>query len=190
MTSQANFRTPAPPTDTGALVWGGVLALDLGSTIGWAYGQLEWVEPWTGHITTPMIGGQGARFQVLDTELIKMIEKWRPAKIAMESPLPPQSQSDTNAALILYGMRAIVVLLAHGFSIPISSISADLARNDLMGFSRIPGGKKGAIKDAVMAWVKQRKGWKVWNHNAADAAMIWAWHQRQLTKPKQLPLAG
>jgi Holliday junction resolvasome RuvABC endonuclease subunit len=136
-----------------------------------------------------MTGGQGAKFQVLDNELCRMVEKWRPEKIAMESPLPPQSQSNTNSALVLYGLRAIVVLRAYGYSIPISSASADLVRSELMGFSRMPGHKPGSIKDAVLAWCRHRKHWKITNHNAADAAMVWAWHQRRLTAPRQLPIS-
>jgi Holliday junction resolvasome RuvABC endonuclease subunit len=178
--------TSKPPIPTPE---GGLLALDLGSTIGWAYGPLDWPQPLSGYITTPVLGGQAPRFQVLDSELCDMIEKWQPTKLAVESPLHVMAHDSTAAAALLYGMRAIVLLRAYGYEIPLSSISADLVRQDLMGFCRIPGGKRGAIKDAVLAWCRHRKHWQISNHNAADAALIWAWHQRQLVRPRQLTIS-
>jgi Holliday junction resolvasome RuvABC endonuclease subunit len=167
---------------------GGLLAIDPGSVIGWSYGLLSEPVPLFGHIITPMMGGPAPRFMALDNELCSMIESFKPSRIAIESPLHVMAHDSTAAAEILFGMRAIVLLRGYGYSVPISSVSADLVRQDMMGFNRIPG-KRGAMKQAVVMYCRHKRGIPVQNHNAGDAVLIWLWHQKQLLRPRQLPIS-
>jgi hypothetical protein len=162
---------------------GGTLTLDLARVTGWAYGPLVWGEPLFGDLYMPALGGEGIRYASLENELIHMLDVFKPGQIVMESALPPQAQTNVTSARQAYGMRAIVYCNAYREAVSVSEVSADLVRNELLGFSRAPG-RPDAIKTHVVHFCK-RRGWHVPSHNAGDACLLWEWFRRRLVGPRQ-----
>ena len=152
---------------------GGILALDLARITGWCYG-LPWDDPpafGTWHM--PLQGGEGAKFAAFENELIEAVEAFQPARILAESPLPLAAMNNRASAWQQLGMRAFVRSTAYRHSIPTGEISADMVRMELLGLSRVPGNPDG-IKQHVVLWCR-RKGWRVPDHNAGDACLLWEW---------------
>jgi hypothetical protein len=150
-----------------------VLALDLARITGWAYGPAAWEVPMFGCWEMPKQGGEGARFAQFENMLIDAIEDWHPGHIICESPLPLPAQINRRTAWQQIGMRAMVFAYAWRCSIPVSEVSADLVRSELIGITRDPD-----IKELVKKYCR-RHGWMVRDHNAADACMLWAWRRKR-----------
>ena len=159
---------------------GGILALDLSSVTGWAYGPLDWAAPEAGIWLLPKQGGEGARYAALENELIDVVDAWAPARIVCESPIPLPAMNNVTAAYQQLGLRAIVKALAWRESIPMSEVSADIVRLEILGIAR---GQ--AIKTHVLHWCRRVKRWDIDDHNAADAAMLWEWERRHIGGPPQ-----
>lgn len=155
---------------------GGVLALDLAGTAGWCYGDVDDIVPLFGIWRLPKVGGEGARYAAFENTLIDHLNEWRPSWIVLEEALPPVAQTNTFSAYQQYTLRGITLAEAYRASIPWSSVSAQLARLEVLGRAR-PDDKK----EAVMAWCRHR-GWLVHDHNAADACVVWEWHRRKLRR--------
>lgn len=154
---------------------GGILALDLSSKTGWAYGQINARSPegW-GTWYLPMIGGEGARYCAFENELAAMIATARPGRLVMEAPLTFQALlgvSNMKTMAQQLTLRGIGYSEAYRASIPCSEVSADMVRSVVLGQGRFP---KGTVKSVVIAhcWAQ---GWKVDDDNAADAVLTWAW---------------
>jgi hypothetical protein len=171
---------PRPPP-------GGVLALDLARVTGWAWGHLEWPGPWFGTWQLPKFGGESARFGAFTNELTDALDLFEPDQIVVEAAIYPKRWETNEAAMsLLLGLRGILYGTAWHYEIPVTGVSASYVRDAMLGFSRIPN-RPGAIKKAVKGWC-ERRGWRVPDDNAADAAMTWAWHQRQMRGPRQLSM--
>jgi len=178
---------------------GGVLALDLARVTGWAWGHLHWSAPWYGSWHMPETGGEGFRLMCLENEVADAIGEHKPEAVVLEAPLrflPVRRdrrtgrlrlESNREAMWQQIGMRAIVRCYCARRSIPVSEVSADLVRNDILGFSRVPG-HSGAIKRHVVQWCRHH-GMRVSDDNQADACMLWCWQRRRLVGPVQRTLA-
>lgn len=153
---------------------GGILALDLSSKTGWAYGQINARSPEAfGTWMLPAIGGEGARYCAFENELAAAILALQPARMIMEAPLTFQALlgvSNMRTMAQQLTLRGIGYSEAYRASIPISEASSDLVRTEVLGQGRFP---KGTVKQVVMAhcWAQ---GWKVDDDNAADAILTWA----------------
>ena len=148
---------------------GGVLALDLASHTGWAYG-VSGVRPLSGVWHLPSITSGGATGAALIDRLTDVIQGMRPALIVCEAPLPPQAQTAMSTARLQFGLAFAVELVGHWFDVTVREEKADVVRMAMLGRSRFP---KGTTKDAVMAWCREQ-GWQPPEHNAADACLLWA----------------
>lgn len=177
----------APPT-------GGVLALDLARITGWAYAPLSWNRPRFGTWHLPETGGEGLRLMAFENELIEAILLFEPADIVMEAPmrfLPVhrdrhgRMKIDSSRAAMWQqiGLRAMVKMQAVRNCIPVTEVSPDIVRSEILGFSRVPG-QRGAIKFHVIRWCRAN-GMPVDDDNDADACMIWEWHRRRIAGPRQ-----
>jgi Holliday junction resolvasome RuvABC endonuclease subunit len=165
---------------------GGTLALDLASTVGWAYGGLRDANPAFGCWKLPPIGGEGARFAAFENTLAAAIEELQPSRMVCEAPMPLQALIGVSTLKVVsqqLGLRAIAYSEAYRASIPISEVSSDMVRYAILGAARFA---KGKVKIEVVNYCRSR-GWKVPDHNAGDAVLVWLWHKGQLSGS---PLAG
>lgn len=156
---------------------GGVLALDLASTVGYAYGDLaERLPVAFGIWKLPKVGGEGARYAAFENMLSAMCERVRPSKLILEAPLPLMAQTQGRIAQQQYTLRGFAYAEGYRQSATVLEVSADLVRNALLGRSRFGTDK---VKVEVVAYVR-RLGLRVPEHNSADAAMVWLWLRGQL----------
>jgi hypothetical protein len=158
---------------------GGIFTLDLARITGWAYGCANWRSPMFGTWHMPLIGGEGMRFAAFENELEAALEELEPLSIVCESPLPLPAVTNRAAVQQQLGMRAFVKAACYRASIECTEVSADLVRMELLGFCRAPG-RPEAIKNHVVAYCR-RKGWKVPDHNAGDACLLWEWKRRRVS---------
>jgi Holliday junction resolvasome RuvABC endonuclease subunit len=158
---------------------GGVLALDLSSMVGWAYGQIADPTPRFGCWRLPYEGGEGARFAAFENELIEAMETLKPARLVLEAPLSLQALCGVSTLKVVaqqLTLRGIAYAEAWRASVPIGEISADAVRLAMLGQSRFA---KNTVKREVIAYCRAR-GWRVPDHNAGDACLTWAWETTQL----------
>lgn len=163
-----------------ALPQGGDLALDLAGVVGWAYGLRHQKNPWFGTWHLPHIGGEGARYAAFENELELAIARWRPGKMVLESSLPLGALAEVSTYKVVaqqLTLRGIAYSEGWRCSIPVTEISAPSVRKEILGQAWWP---KGQIKRVVMAYC-HRRGWRVPDHNAGDACLVWEWHRVRMT---------
>jgi hypothetical protein len=161
------------------LLMGGVLALDLAGVVGWAYGHLTDRNPAFGTWRLPHIGGEGARYAAFENELAEAMDEFAPSKMILEAPLSFQALLGVSTGRVMqqqYTLRGIALAEAWRASCAPSEVSSDIVRLELLGQSRFA---KDTVKREVVRYCRQR-GWRVPDHNAGDACMIWAWFQQQM----------
>lgn len=162
---------------------GGVLALDLASTVGWAYGRTTSnAGPAFGAIGLPKTGGEGARYACFQNELIPMLERLEPKSMIVEKHLPLPAMNNVQSARQQLGLLAIALSEAWRYRIAVNEIDAVSVRMEVLGYAYPRKGSD--IKQSVVAYCRSR-GWFVPDHNAADACLIWEWHRRRVHAPEQ-----
>lgn len=163
---------------------GGVLALDLSRTTGWAYGPIDAVNPACGSWHLPSTGGEGARFAAFENVLCETLDAYQPAKMLLEAPLALPGHNSMQVSCQQFGLRALAYVEAYRASCAVSEIGATNVRQALLGQAWFA---KDQVKKIVVAYCR-RRGALVRDHNAADAVMVWWWYQGQLRgAPKLLP---
>lgn len=171
-----------------AFVPGGVLALDLSSNVGVAYGQLDNRQPWFGSWPLPRAGGEGGRYAAFENELADAMQRMQPAGIVLEASLSLQALASASTIAVArqqLTLRGIAYMEGYRASVPVTEVSADIVRYAMLGQSRF---KKGTVKTEVMAYCK-RHGMNVWgDDNAADAILTFLWHRTQVRGGS--PVAG
>lgn len=158
---------------------GGILALDLSSIVGYAYGPIEWARPISGRWLLKVKGELEAdRYCRVGRTAYEEIARLRPAKVILEAPLPVFAMNSESSARQQYGLRGCVMaeVSAHGMN-P-EEISADLVRAALLGRTHFP---KGTVKGHVMAWARAQ-GLNPIDDNEADAIALWAYYAGQLRR--------
>jgi len=178
-----------------ALPRGGVLTLDLASVVGWAYAPVTYLVPWFGRwflvpsadSGLPPVNFEGLRYAAFENALIPFLERTRPSALILESALPIQAMAEHSSQGIAnqqLGLRAIALKEAYRYACPVSSIDTRTVRREVLGQAFFP--PKQVKKIIVSACY--RRGWRVPDHNAGDACMVWEWHRmRMMGIP---PLAG
>jgi hypothetical protein len=172
---------------------GGVLALDLSSVVGWAYGLMTSRMPNFGTWHLPKWGGEGGRYASFENELAAAMELYRPAHMILEATLPLHAMLNGKSNYVSvaqqFALRGIALSEAYRASCPWSSIDAMTVRREVIGTSRFRNtdGSKDDPKKHIVAACHKR-GWKVPDHNAGDACLTWEWHRMRLTGVP--PVAG
>lgn len=159
----------------------GILALDVALTVGFAYGHKEMDAPDWGVWVLPGHICRGAAIAALEEKLEEFIEAQQPALIAYEAPLPPNLQTDASSAFILLSLAGAVEASASRYGVRVISRSSTTYRTAVIGRARLTDEEKRlrhprlSVKTAIVApWVKAQ-GWDISDHNAADAAVVWAY---------------
>lgn len=166
--------------------FGGVLALDLASTVGWAYGQIG-DRPRFGTWKLPHIGGEGGRYAAFENELIAAMDLHKPSHLILEKPLSFAALLGSSNARVVqqqYTLRGFAFAEGYRKSCSVSEVSSDMVRLELLGQSRFA---KDTVKREVMRFCL-RHGYKVPDHNAGDAVMVWLWHQGRVRSNGNGPL--
>jgi Holliday junction resolvasome RuvABC endonuclease subunit len=166
---------------------GGILALDLSGTVGWAYGAPDDAAPHFGCWHLPYVGGEGGRYAAFENVLAETIASFAPARLVLEAAmsLPALAAASTFKVVCQQlTLRGIAYSEAYRASIPISEIDSYTVRYAMLGTGHF---SKGTVKREVVSYCRNR-GWKVPDHNAGDACLVWAWHSTQLRGGR--PVAG
>lgn len=165
---------------------GGVLALDLSGTTGWAYGS-PGMAPRFGCWKLPMIGGEGCRYAAFENVLADAVATFAPGQIVLEASLSLQalaSASTIEVARQQLTLRGLAYSEAYRASVLITEIDAYSVRLAMLGTGHF---KKGAVKREVIAYCRTR-GLNVPDHNAGDAVLTWLWQTTRMRGGK--PVAG
>jgi hypothetical protein len=157
------------------MIRGGVLALDLSSTVGWAYADLSEPVPETGHWVLPALGGWVAKCSALEKDLGDFLAAWEPCHLVLEAPLPPLAQTNITSARQQYGLDTIARLSAYWTSVPVTACDAQTVRVGVMGPR--PRLSTNGTKLEVIKYCRGR-GIRVNGDHEADAALLWLWHRQ------------
>lgn len=166
---------------------GGVLALDISLSTGWCFGEARHIEPgpvW-GVWLLPPRADLGARIVAFENELADAIFVHQPSVIAIEAPMMGGKGSAETARLLLC-LAGAAQSVAYRWDRSFVSRSVQTLRSDVCGRCWLTELEKAAgfgVKDAIVApWVKAM-GWKIGDHNARDAAVVWA-HEMNIRADK------
>ena len=154
--------------------------MDLSSYVGWAYGLTDSISPRFGCWQLPHIGGEGAKYATFENELAAAIDVLSPGSIVLEASLSLQALAGVSTIAVArqqLTLRGIAYSEASRASSPISEVSSDIVRLAVLGTSRFP---KKQVKYEVIQYCRAR-GWKVPDHNAGDACLVWQWQMMQLS---------
>lgn len=156
--------------DKHAVTTGGILALDLSGIVGWCYGRIDDVLPLFGtwHLSESKL--LGPRYVAFENELIDALDRFQPKLVIAEAPLPSNRQGSTNVARQQFGLAAYVEGECWRRQIECREQPAHQVRKTVLGKGSF--GSSEAAKAQVLAYARAQ-GWKVPDHNAADACVLW-----------------
>jgi Holliday junction resolvasome RuvABC endonuclease subunit len=168
------------------------LGLDLGTEMGWAAGDLRG-QPTFGTERLGKAGAtQGMRFAQLFFAMRKLIQKHNPEFIAFEATIPSGPVGGAARSQMGQGYRSHVLSSAFMFgNLPteehyVATIRAHFIKNGGLGGQEA---KHRTMEHCIDL------GWKITNHNEADALALWDYvgsvrKLRQTPGPGDLFLAG
>lgn len=147
-----------------------VLALDIASKTGWAFGAPN-LRPTHGILALPApgldLGGHGAAFADGMADLLTVHQ---PSRIVIEAPFyQAKGQAITIEALL--GLNMMAHTIAYRWDLRIAKVPAVTARKAMLGRAQFGGRDEG--KKAVMAWCRAQ-GWEPRDDNAGDALVLLA----------------
>jgi hypothetical protein len=160
---------------------GGILALDLSSSVGWAYGNPDDRVPLCGVWVLPT-GDLGRLLASFENELEDAIIFHRPALIMCEAPLPPTHRSNASTWRHQLGLAALAESTAYRHDIRFREQACSTIRLSVLGTARFPNGDP---KDAVLAYCRTM-GWTVPDHNAGDACVVWQYTRCNMPTPRRV----
>lgn len=165
---------------------GGILALDLSSWSGWAYGCRNDPQPVSGTWRLAP-GSLGRLLASFENELEDAITLHRPGLIMAEAPLPPTARSNAATWRQQLSLAGCAECAAYRHSIPFREQAASTMRTLILGTCRFPAGNSKAV---VMAHM-DKLGWRVADHNAGDACVVWLYAVKKLSHSTvaHLPMA-
>lgn len=163
---------------------GGILALDLASVVGWAYGHLRDNAPRWGTWHLLRDEGEGARYASFENELDKAMARLRPSHMVLEATLPLAAMNHYGAAAQAFALRGIALSEAWRARCSKSEVDVHTVRREVMGMSRVSAD---IAKREVLRACRER-GWKVTDHNAGDACLTWEWYVMRMRGSR--PVAG
>jgi crossover junction endodeoxyribonuclease RuvC len=165
-----------------------ILALDLSSKTGWAFGEIGG-QPVHGVIKLPKTGNDIGKFaQAFEVELTGLIGAHHPDRVCFESPIMPATTT-LIACRKLYGLAYHTELICRERSIPCSETPMQTARATL-GVKQLPRSVKDKavrrkhMKSEVMRLCRGQ-GWEPANDDEADALCVWWDACQQFGRPKQ-----
>lgn len=148
-----------------------VLALDLASVSGWAYGDPGGA-PTHGYIRFAKAGSSHEAIFASAMRWMTGMMRIKPSLVVWESPLSTvfrRGRTTTDTTSILFGLPAVIgaVAFEHGVYDLRKADTRDV-RNFFIGSNP----KRARAKPMVIAQCK-RQGWNVTDDNEADALAVW-----------------
>lgn len=160
---------------------GGILALDIATTTGWAEG-LTGERPVSGSIRlAPPGSSHAAVYGAMLAFLGARLSTFRYRLVVFEAPLDPRwkgAMTNTNTARLLLGLPAVVEAVAYqtGHHHP-KEVTSREVRKHMLGFCP----KSAEAKPLVIAKARQM-GFNPKDDNEADALMVWHYARDILAK--------
>jgi len=147
-----------------------ILALDIATTTGWAFGSLG-QKPFHGVIRTQ--GGIGEKLASFSNILEELIRSYDPDLIVIEQPLHSIPRAGSSKSLrLLLGLCAMAECVGHWHNIPVREVPMATWRKHFIGAGRAP---KGEPRD----WCKRQAmhrcevlGWGEMSDDEAEACGI------------------
>lgn len=168
-----------------------VLALDIATTTGWAVDRSGdgGPSPLTGTKRLAAGSADGARLGRAGLEFAKwldgMIRLHAVETVAIEAPAMGGRGIVMSAvtARMLIGLAFTAEVVAASADVPVWEAAVSTARKNLLGTGRPADGKKAVVERCRLL------GWQVKDHNAADAACLWALAKGRLDREWRLETA-
>lgn len=162
---------------------GGILGLDLGSVVGFAYGRAEQRHARLWHriirVGNELSGKSFGRYHdLIDATLAEL----RPERVVAEAPLRAAAMNHDHAMLQQIGLTAFTLESCVRHSVPYHAMGLDDVRTAIIGKSRWP---KGEVKREVLAWAR-KDGYAAANTHEADAAAVWTAFAREVRRGRRI----
>lgn len=150
---------------------GGIYALDLNSTVGFAIEQRD-RPPVLGkqHFPRKNANESGKQGLAYMKWLRNEFEVWQPARVIYEAPLPPMRQSQTHTATVTMGFANVTEIVCAAFGLPVSQVSAGTWCKAFTGSGKRDSNTKGRVLVECA-----RRGFDPPDDNAADGLGILAY---------------
>lgn len=146
-----------------------ILALDLGSWVGWAFGALGDNRPSFGTWHLPETRLRGPRYVAYENELIAALRRFQPTVVVMAAPLNRKAKGGQAAARQQLGLAAYTEGECCRARVQLREVHEATARKDVLGRGRFP---VGGAKPAAMAWAAA-SGFDVSDDHQADTLVLW-----------------
>ena len=165
-----------------------VIAADLSGRTGWCVGSsLKDVEFGVTPIPEGLEDRPGARWAVIRNLLEDKLNEWRGKdwegrgegsiiEIVIERDYPAYQQTNQVSAVQQMSLTAVAQLLAHDEGVGLVPVSPSTVRTFVMGRGNGKISKKEKEGGKIVRWLRPQ-GWAVWDHNVADAILLWAWRK-------------
>ena len=154
---------------------GGLLAWDLARTSGFCYGLVGDLNPTFGIVRLTDTYAD-ARYVAFQDRFADMLERMMPGKVVIEAPLPLPAHTTLQTTSQQLTLRSLARMECWRVSVPVFEGDVATVRRDVLGRSYFA---KDTVKREVVRFCLKR-GWKVTDHNAGDACLLWLWYVRDL----------
>jgi hypothetical protein len=165
-----------------------ILALDLATNTGFAYGAANSERPAIGSIRLGAVGaGHGEKGFKLLRWLQDFLAVQVPSAVYLEAPLPPSHMGGrTNAQTLrqMSGLPFLVEAVCFAWNVPVFEATPHEVRKHFLGTTRL---ERQEAKRQTIARCRMF-GWEVANDDAADAAALW--HYAAALTTSRLPMAA
>lgn len=156
---------------------GGILALDLGTTTGWAVAY-PGEEPLHGSVHLYSVGGDGTFFAHFSMWLSDQITIHEPRMIAYEAPVLTTARTHFQTAFRLMGLAAVTEMVAHQREVR----RVVPAHNQTV--KKFAAGN-GRANKADMIDAMRVRGWEPRDEHAADALGVLLWAEGKFSKARR-----
>lgn len=159
---------------------GPILCLDISTVTGVAWGSPGDAAPDWRVWKLPKHISRGAVGMAFENELDKALDELKPCRLVYEAPLPPNLQSDAEGGFFTIGLALMAEACAARWEVPVISRSSQTFRKAVIGRVHLSDEEKRmrprpTVKSLIVRpWI-EGQGWDIPDHNACDAAVIWAY---------------
>ncbi len=159
----------------------GLLALDLSSKTGWAFGHIEDDRPRSGVWVLPGPSDLGRTFAAFENQLLDAIDVHRPDVVVIEAAISGGGEDGGTTQSVTeqqIGLLAMARATCYRHDVRLATKATSSMRKEIIGTGRFP---KGQAKKMVMLWLR-KSGFVFADHNAADAIVAWLWAKKEWPK--------
>lgn len=154
-----------------------LLAIDVGSVTGYAYGQLG-EDPSHGTMRLPTSSVRdllGARLDRFEAQLTELFRTECISRVVMAERFHVRN---TGEAAVSFGLDGIVRMVAYRHNAPVLVQPEGTVRKEMLGRG---SGPSDMLKYLALQWCEANK-WPVTTHHEADALVLWHWTERELAR--------